>query len=269
MRINDPSDLEIITPVESKDHPGFYYYPEDNQLIVSKEGIVINIKTNKILNPYLHKLKHLNINYSKVIKNEIKHYSKKLHRILAITFIGRPSRHINKPYSKLEVNHINAIRFDYSLDNLEWCTCKENINHYHNNNFCNKDQSILAKNIITNEIKEFNSIEACANYFIINKSTLWKHLKNGLSGLYHKDFYIFKYNDNSQWKQYPINRMKEIGFGNSSIDISVEDINNKTIIIVSGIDKVAKLINLAYKTIWNKFKYAPEFKFNQYIIKKL
>jgi hypothetical protein len=45
-----------------------------------------------------------------------------LHRILAIAFIPNPE---NKP----EVNHKNRIRSDYSLDNLEWVTTKENQIH--------------------------------------------------------------------------------------------------------------------------------------------
>ena len=61
------------------------------------------------------------------LTENLKQSQKFIHRLLASLFITN-----DDPINKTQVNHINWIRDDNRLENLEWATPQENINHSFN-----------------------------------------------------------------------------------------------------------------------------------------
>lgn len=76
------------------------------------------IKVNKILKPKKTKKGYLEIS----LYRGNNHKSFRLHRVVAKLFIHNPN---NLP----QVNHKNGNKLDNRVDNLEWCTCSQNVQH--------------------------------------------------------------------------------------------------------------------------------------------
>ena len=83
-------------------------------------------KTEKLLKLVPNKIGYINVQLCK--NGKPKPYY--VHRLVATHFI-------NNEENKNEVNHINMIKTDNRVKNLEWCTKSENIIHSVNNNSSN------------------------------------------------------------------------------------------------------------------------------------
>lgn len=100
-----------------------------------------------------------------------------LHRLLAEYFIP-------KVEGKNFVNHINGIKTDNAINNLEWCTHKENNNHalntglnkeigetHHNTKFTKYDVIFIREQY---DNKDLYTVRRLANYFNCSVSTIYK-----------------------------------------------------------------------------------------------
>ena len=87
---------------------------------VSNNGKIKRTKTNRELSQfesgspgYLS----VNIRFKKIA------YQERVHRLVAVSFLGNPKT------KKHQINHKNGIKSDNRIENLEWVTSKENIRH--------------------------------------------------------------------------------------------------------------------------------------------
>ena len=85
---------------------------------ISNYGNVMNTKTQKLLIPYLRSNGYMGVTLYKNLKK----YYLSVHRLVAIHFI-------NNPENKRCVGHLDCNKLNNMVDNLYWCTHKENNNH--------------------------------------------------------------------------------------------------------------------------------------------
>lgn len=162
---------------------------------VSNKGRVKNTNTNKILSQSTNNCGYYRVSlYSNKITKVVD-----VHRIVAETFI-------NNPKNKKEVNHIDGNKANNNINNLEWVTHKENINHawknklfepvrqasrrYGKNNPVAK--KVIQYDIHGNKVKEYDSIADAVKETNINKTSIGKCC-NGRQRTAGK--YIWKFNN--------------------------------------------------------------------------
>lgn len=108
--------------------------------IIYRNGNVQNTKTKRILKFELVSKGYPMVQLCKAGK--CTHFY--IHRLLAIYFIPNPH---NKKY----VNHINGLMSDNRLQNLEWSTPKENIQHAYRIGLCPTKIKALQASKLTEE----------------------------------------------------------------------------------------------------------------------
>jgi hypothetical protein len=105
------------------------FYLRSKNLLVSNKGNVKSFTTNKLRKTQKTKQGYESITFKTL---DGKRKTKHLQRIVAETFIPCKNKQL------LEVNHINGNKSDNSVENLEWTTRQENLQHARDNNLFKK-----------------------------------------------------------------------------------------------------------------------------------
>lgn len=97
----------------------------------------------------------------------------KVHRLVAKAFISNP-------YNKPQVNHLDGIKTNNCIENLEWCTAQENISHAEANKLRNNagENHPIAK-LTEEDIKKIRNLilngvskSELASIFKVSRSTI-------------------------------------------------------------------------------------------------
>ena len=109
-----------------------------------------------------------------------------VHRLVANTFIPNTD-------NKITVNHINGIKYDNRIENLEWATYSENNIHAYRNSLKSDNIKLVSLNSLNNKIIDvYYSISEAERKTNINRNVISKMIKEKYS---FKDIKFLKLND--------------------------------------------------------------------------
>ena len=142
------------------------------QYAISKTGKVMKLSNHKILKPSKKKNGYLQIN---LFTNDRRRKKEYIHRLVAITYIPNPNKFP-------EVNHIDRVRSNNKVENLEWVTRTENI-----------EKSSIKKKIKVFKngkfLKEYDSIQDACKELNLTDSNVSACLHSGNQHT-HKGYYF-------------------------------------------------------------------------------
>ena len=141
--------------------------PAFKKYSITSDGVVTNIRTGKIKKTITDKGGYLRVN---LYDDNFKRHLVPLHRLVAITFIQKPS-------GKNYINHKDGNKFNNSVENLEWCTPKEN--NWHKTKVLGLKSGSEKKKVVCVETGEiFTSIREATIAKKLRKSDI-SHALNG------------------------------------------------------------------------------------------
>ena len=140
---------------------------------VTEDGKIINNKFNRELKPILGNTGYYQISLSN--KGESRNLT--IHRLVANAYLSNDE-------NKREVNHINGIKTDNRLENLEWATSSENRQHAFDTGlkiYTERQRTInselMSKPVLDTQTGIFyNSAKEASRLLGINKNTLYGYL---------------------------------------------------------------------------------------------
>lgn len=138
---------------------------------VNKKGDVISLLSKKILKKRLTACGYHTV---ALFKNK-KRSEYKEHRLVAQAFIPNPE-------NKLIINHINRVKNDNRVENLEWVTQRENVSHFRKMvgaSFHKKCNKWTARIIVNGKMKNLGTFNCQTSAYLFRlKASIDYGIKN-------------------------------------------------------------------------------------------
>lgn len=179
--------IGLKEPLESLEFPGFYIIPYFSNYVISPEGTLIKKSNGRVMQASRGPLGYYTF---RMTDDSGKTQNRLRHRILCYAFKPYPAN-----VEKLDVNHINGQPGTDDLDNLEWSTRSENVDHAYSMGLRNDNLEVQARDVETGRVYIFASCSQAARFFETSHVTIGNRAKS--LGYKAYNGYQFRYHPNN------------------------------------------------------------------------
>lgn len=143
---------------------GYYSVPGYSRYAISKGGEVINLRSMEILKGSRNPAGYVNF---RLVGDDGEAKTLGRHRVMGLTFLKPVGNE-----AELVVNHLDGIKGNDWIENLEWTTHQGNIEHAGATGLTEKCQPVATRNPKTGEINRYPSIISCARKLGLSKDAI-------------------------------------------------------------------------------------------------
>lgn len=212
--------MEYVGKNESLDYPGFFHVPGLENFLINTNGRVIDTKKNMCPLSALSAQGYWYINGLST-----SHF---IHRLLALTFLPKPDH----PVDELDVNHIDGVKTNNAIENLEWATRSENCLHAYKTGLRTDNTPILVKDLRDNSIVRYYSLQECARAFKCDGALIFHHLLPENRGKVSWNFYIL-IREGEEWPIVDESQIGKFRNGTAKALVATNSDKNESIIFES------------------------------------
>ncbi len=226
-------------PMGKLNHPlleGYCYVPGYSRYLINKQGEVISAVSANKISPYVNKDGYLMYGVQPDVG---KRTIVGMHRLLCLAYLPYPGR-----VDSMDVNHIDGVKDNNELINLEWASRRRNSLHAHELGLSNS-KPVLVKDVFDNTVKRFYSIEEAARCLEIDGETLRQRLLRPNSNVYDGSL-IFKFEED----EVPWPDVKDYKYITTSNKVEIQSIKSESKIVKNSVVEVAEFFNVSPGTIY-------------------
>lgn len=230
----DPANLVWRYPkaLGFEDYNGFAFIPMFSRYLINREGAVFDLKRQRFMKAG-YCTGYIKYTLISDLGEKIRHSR---HRLIGYTYLDYPT-----DVDKLHINHINGVKGDDRIENLEWVTCKENIQHAVRTGLMKISKPILVENLADGTVQELESVTQCCLKYGLNKAELTKSIK---SSPWYMEVWPFRFSY--------VNEEDRGGRSGHRTKTLVRNMRDGSIVEYSGIAECARSIGLRPRVIFQR-----------------